>query len=73
MALEEFGLLQNQIEELDKESMGLLCQYQDAVERVAEVPGLGVDSSQQIIAEVGPTAAPFDQRRRRRESRGRQY
>jgi transposase len=31
--------------------------YQDAVERLAEMPGLGVDSAQQIIAEVGPTAA----------------
>lgn len=27
--------------------------------RLAEVPGLGVDSAQQIIAEVGPTAATF--------------
>jgi transposase len=33
--------------------------HQDAVERLAEVPGLGVDSAQQIIAEVGPTAATF--------------
>src|ERR1700758_3647059 len=32
---------------------------QDAVERLAEVPGLGVDSAQQIIAEVGPAAATF--------------
>jgi phospholipase C len=30
-----------------------------AVQRLAEVPGLGVDSAQQIIAEVGPTAATF--------------
>ena len=30
-----------------------------AVRRLAEVPGLGVDSAQQIIAEVGPTAATF--------------
>jgi transposase len=29
------------------------------VERLAEMPGLGVDSAQQIIAEVGPTAAAF--------------
>ncbi|MGC2733914.1 MAG: transposase, partial [Candidatus Acidiferrales bacterium] len=33
--------------------------HQDAVQRLAEVPGLGVDSAQQIIAEVGPTAATF--------------
>ena len=30
-----------------------------AVERLAEVPGLGVDSAQQVIADVGPTAATF--------------
>jgi len=59
MALEELGLLQTQIEELDQESAGLLRSHQDAVERVAEVPGFGVNSSQQIIAEVGPTAATF--------------
>jgi transposase len=29
------------------------------VKRLAEVPGLGVDSAQQIIAEVGPTVATF--------------
>jgi transposase len=29
------------------------------VKRLAEVPGLGVDSAQQIIAEIGPTVAAF--------------
>jgi hypothetical protein len=29
------------------------------VERLAEVPGLGVDSAQQIIAEVGAKAGTF--------------
>src|ERR1700720_3962016 len=37
----------------------LLNQHQDAVKRLAQVPGLGVDSAQQIIAEVGATAATF--------------
>jgi transposase len=32
---------------------------QDAVMRLAEVPGLGVDSAQQIIAEVGAQACRF--------------
>ena len=31
--------------------------HHDAVQRLAEVPGLVVDSAQQIIAEVGATAA----------------
>src|SRR6202007_2240338 len=59
MALEELRLIDEQIAQLDQEMAGLLRQHQDAVERLAEVPGLGVDSAQQIIAEVGPTAATF--------------
>ena len=59
MALEELRLIDEQIGELDKEMATLLSEHQDAVQRLAEVPGLGVDSAQQIIAEVGPTAATF--------------
>jgi transposase len=59
MALEEMRLIDEQIGELDKEMANLLSEHQDAVERLAEIPGLGVDSAQQIIAEVGPTAATF--------------
>jgi transposase len=59
MALEQLQLLEQQIDQLDQEIAGLLRQHQDAVQRLAEVPGLGVDSAQQIIAEVGPTAATF--------------
>ena len=59
MALEELRLIDEQIGQLDQEMASLLSQHQDAVERLAEVPGLGVDSAQQIIAEVGLTAATF--------------
>ncbi len=59
MALEELRLIDEQIRRLDQEMAGLLRQHQDAVQRLAEIPGLGVDSAQQIIAEVGPTAATF--------------
>jgi len=62
MALEELRLIDEQIGQLDQEMASLLSQHQDAVERLAEVPGLGVDSAQQIIAEVGPTAATFPPR-----------
>ena len=37
----------------------MLRQHQDGVQRLAEVPGLGVDSATQIIAEVGARAATF--------------
>jgi len=57
--LEQVQFLEQQISQLDQEMASLLSQYQDAVQRLAEVPGLGVDSAQQIIAEVGPTAATF--------------
>jgi transposase len=59
MALEQLQFLEQQIGELDQELATLLHPHQDAVQRLAEVPGLGVDSAQQIIAEVGPTAATF--------------
>ncbi len=59
MALEQLQFLEQQIGQLDQEMASLLNQHQDAVERLVEVPGLGVDSVQQIIAEVGPTAATF--------------
>ncbi len=59
MALEQLQFLEQQIGQLDQEMASLLNQHQDAVQRLAEVPGLGVDSAQQIIAEVGPTAATF--------------
>src|SRR3989449_6091681 len=59
MALEQLQFLEQQIGQLDQEMASLLSQHQDAVERLAEVPGLGVDSAQQIIAEDGPTAATF--------------
>ncbi len=59
MFLEELQLIDQQIGQLDKEMATLLGQHQTAVERLAEVPGLGVDSAQQIIAEVGATAATF--------------
>src|SRR6202040_939864 len=59
MMLEELRFMEEQTGQLDQEMANLLSQHQDAVQRLGEVPGLGVDSAQQIIAEVGPTAATF--------------
>jgi transposase len=59
MALEELQLIEQQRDKLEQEMATLLRQHEDAVKRLAEVPGLGVDSAQQIIAEVGATAATF--------------
>jgi transposase len=59
MFLEELQLIDQQISQLDQELANLLSRHQDAVEHLAEVPGLGVDSARQIIAEVGAKAATF--------------
>jgi transposase len=59
MALEQLQFLEQHIGQLDQVIASLLRQHQDAVARLAEVPGLGVDSATQIIAEVGATAATF--------------
>jgi transposase len=59
MALDQLELLDLQIGQLDQEMAGLITQHQDAVQRLTEIPGLGVDAAQQIVAEVGPTAATF--------------
>ena len=59
MALADLQLIEQQIGQLDQEIASLLREHQDAVQRLAEIPGLGVDSAQQIIAEVGAKAATF--------------
>jgi transposase len=58
--LERLDLIESQIETLHQSVAEQLRTHQDAVARLAEVPGLGADSAQQIIAEVGPQAAKFD-------------
>lgn len=59
MFLERLKLLDDQIDELDRLVAWELKAHQDAVRRVAEIPGFGVDSAQQIIAEVGFDADAF--------------
>jgi transposase len=59
MTLAELRIIDEQLGQLDQEMATLLTEHHDAVQRLAEVPGLGVDSAQQIIAEVGATAATF--------------
>lgn len=59
MALKELQLIEQQMEQLDQKMASLLSPYQDQVERLAEVPGLGVESAHQIIAEVGAAATSF--------------
>ena len=59
MMLEELRLIEQQMDQLDHEMAELLSPHRDVVQRLAEVPGLGVNSAHQIIAEVGAVAATF--------------
>jgi transposase len=56
---ERLALLDRQIDRLDRMAAEALTKHEEAVRRLAEVPGLGVDSAQQIIAEVGSDARAF--------------
>src|SRR5213593_2590657 len=47
LTLEELRLIENHLGELDQQMAQLLAHHQEAVQRLAEVPGLGVDSAQQ--------------------------
>ena len=58
-ALEDWQRTEAQIAQLGQEMATLLAAHQDEVQRLAEVPGLGVDSAQQIMAEVGAKTATF--------------
>jgi len=57
--LQRLDLIEAQITELESMIAEAMKAHQDAIMRLAELPGLGVDSAQQIIAEIGPRASAF--------------
>jgi transposase len=59
LTLDELRVIEGHLATLDHEMARLMADHQATVQRLAEVPGLGVDSGQQIIAEVGAAAATF--------------
>jgi transposase len=59
LQLERLRLIDAQIAKLNSLIAQAMTPHQDTVIRLAEVPGLGIDSAQQIIAEVGVTAGTF--------------
>jgi transposase len=59
LTLEGLRLIEDHLGQFDQQMADLLAAHHEAVQRLAEVPGLGADSAQQIIAEVGATAATF--------------
>src|SRR5262252_8102619 len=63
IALEELASIDKRIDELKQAMADLLRPHEDQVKRLVEVPGLSVDSAQQLIAEVGATASTFPSER----------
>ena len=57
--LQRLDVIEAQIAELESMIAEAMKAHEDAVVRLAELPGLGVDSAQQIIAEIGPGAEAF--------------
>jgi transposase len=57
--LERIQLIDGQIQEVNKLAAAQMHKYQDAVTRLIEIPGIGAEAAQEILAEIGPTAAAF--------------
>jgi transposase len=57
--LDRLQLLDKQIAELNSATAEAMVKHGEAVARLAEVPGFGADSAQQVIAEVGVEASTF--------------
>jgi transposase len=57
--LQRLQLIDEQMEKLNGMIAQALKAHQEAVVRLAEVPGFGPDSAQQVIAEVGVQASTF--------------
>jgi len=59
LQLERLRLIDEQVTRLNALLAQAMNAHQDTVLRLAQVPGFGIDSAQQVIAEVGATAASF--------------
>jgi transposase len=57
--LDRIELIDRQIEELNQTAALQMQRYQEAVTRLIEIPGIGAEAAQQILAEIGPEAAAF--------------
>jgi len=59
LLLERLQLVDRQREILNQTIAQALLDHSEAVARLVDIPGFGVNSAQQVIAEVGPQAATF--------------
>ena len=59
-SLQQLDLIDRQIAEVEKMAGELMADHQDALKRLAAIPGIQVITAQHIIAEAGSTASAFD-------------
>jgi transposase len=57
--LERIDLIDRQIQQLNHSTAEQMQAQQQAIVRLIEVPGIGVEAAHQILAEIGPQAAAF--------------
>ena len=57
--LDRIALIDRQIEELNQTAASQMQRYQETVARLVEIPGIGAEAAQEILAEIGPEAAAF--------------
>jgi transposase len=57
--LDRMELIDRQIEKLNQLAAAPMQRHQDAVTRLIEIPGIGAEAAQEILAEIGPEAAAF--------------
>lgn len=57
--LDRIELIDRQIEELNQTAAAQMQRYQETVTRLVEIPGIGAEAAQEILAEIGPDAAAF--------------
>jgi transposase len=57
--LSQLALIETQIEELEQGAAQLMSPYEEAILRLAEIPGMGAVSALHVIAEIGPQAQAF--------------
>ena len=57
--LDRIDLIDRQIEELNQTAASQMRKHREAVTRLIEIPGIGAQAAQEILAEIGPEAAAF--------------
>ena len=57
--LDRIELIDRQIEELNQLVASEMSRHQEAITHLIEIPGIGAEAAQEILAEIGPGAAAF--------------